>query len=143
MTWDNQNGGSGSGGPRNLWPPRHGGGNTPPDLEDLLRRAQARLHRLMPGGLPAGARFGTIGLVIAAVWLLSGTYIVSPDEQGVVLRFGKFVARTAPGINYHLPWPIEVAYTPKVTRENQINVGYRTAGEAGNTNSAQDIAAEA
>ena len=35
----------------------------------------------------------------------------APYEQGVVLRFGAFVARTAPGINYHLPWPIETAYT--------------------------------
>ncbi len=41
------------------------------------------------------------------VWLLSGIYSVGADEQGVVLRFGQFVARTGPGINYHLPWPIE------------------------------------
>ncbi len=51
------------------------------------------------------------------------------DEQGVVLRFGKFVARTGPGINYHLPWPIETVQTPKVTRENQIDIGYRQTDE--------------
>ena len=51
------------------------------------------------------------------------------DEQGVVLRFGQFVARTGPGINYHLPWPIETVMTPKVTRENQIDIGYRQTDE--------------
>jgi membrane protease subunit HflK len=49
---------------------------------------------------------------------------VNPDEQGVVLRFGAFNRVTTPGINYHLPWPIESVETPQVTRENQLNVGY-------------------
>jgi membrane protease subunit HflK len=45
------------------------------------------------------------------------------------LRFGQYVARTSPGINYHLPWPIETAYTPSVTQSNQITIGYRINGE--------------
>jgi membrane protease subunit HflK len=59
------------------------------------------------------------------VWLASGIYVVQPDEQGVVQRFGAFVKRTSPGINYHLPWPIESVQTPQVTREQQLNIGYR------------------
>ena len=44
---------------------------------------------------------------MVAVWLASGFYRVEPDEQGVVLRFGAFDRTTLPGLNYHLPWPIE------------------------------------
>ena len=147
MPWTQNNGGS-SGEPGGPWgkPPSGGpkgpGGNgsgggprsTPPgqmpDLEELMRRLRAGWRRLMPGrgdgfGAPA---FALAGLVLVVLWLLSGIYSVGADEQGVVLRFGKFVARTAPGINYHLPWPIETVETPKVTVEHQINIG---AGETG------------
>ncbi len=48
-----------------------------------------------------------------------------------MLRFGAFVGRTTPGINYHLPWPIESVQTPKVTRENQLNIGYRLGSAEG------------
>ena len=65
--------------------------------------------------------------IVFAFWLASGVYIVNPDEQGVVLRFGAVTGTAAPGINYHLPWPIESVLTPKVTREYQINIGYRLA----------------
>jgi membrane protease subunit HflK len=64
------------------------------------------------------------GLIVLVIWLLSGVYVVNPDEQGVVLRFGAFNRVTTPGINYHLPWPVESVETPQVTRENQLNVGY-------------------
>jgi membrane protease subunit HflK len=61
------------------------------------------------------------------MWLLSGIFFVQPHEQGVVLRFGALARITSPGISYHLPWPIESILTPSVTRENQINVGYRVS----------------
>lgn len=147
MPWTQQNGGSSgdSGGP---WgrPPSGGPGDAgnpgggqgprstppggPPDLEDLLRRVRQAWQRLSSkrdGGLN-GPMLALAGLVIVVLWLLSGIYSVGADEQGVVLRFGKFVARTAPGINYHLPWPIETVETPKVTVEHQINIG---SGENG------------
>ena len=145
MPWNNQTGGNGPGtpGPRGPWGRGpSGGGVRPPDLEDLLRRIQDRLRRLMPsGGLTAGG-LAIAALAILAVWLMSGIYLVGPDEQGIVLRFGAFHARTAPGINYHLPWPAETAYTPKVTRENQINIGYRVTGDANSEDSSDDIAQE-
>jgi membrane protease subunit HflK len=80
-------------------------------------------------------------LGVIAVWLLSGIYFVTAREQGVVLRFGKYVARTPPGINYHLPWPIETVETPEVTTVNQITIGYRTGAEA-NDESEADAARE-
>ena len=129
MPWTNQSGGSGpGGGGRGPWgrpPGGGGGGGQPPDLEELLRRAQERWRAMVPRGGFTGGGLALIGLGIVVVWLLSGVYSVGADEQGVVLRFGQFVARTGPGINYHLPWPIESVLTPKVTRENQIDIGYR------------------
>ena len=68
-------------------------------------------------------------LVAIALWLASGFYRVLPDEQGVVTRFGAYVATTLPGLNYHLPYPIEDVLTPKVTRVNRAEVGFRTAGD--------------
>lgn len=132
MPWKNQGGGGGpwgggSGGGRGQGPWSRG--PQPPDLEELLRRGQDRFRRVFPGG--TGGLRGVLLLVAIAilVWLASGFYRVQPDEQGVVLRFGKWV-RTTPvgsGLNWHLPYPIETALTPKVTTVNRVDVGFRTA----------------
>jgi membrane protease subunit HflK len=95
----------------------------------MLRRSQERLKRLLPSNF-GGPGFGTgglaiVALAIVAVWLMSGIYVVSASEQGVVLRFGAFTARTAPGINYHLPWPIETVHIVDVTHPRQITIGDR------------------
>jgi membrane protease subunit HflK len=132
MSWKNQSGGPWGGGPRGPWgsgqqPGSGRGGNQPPDLEDLIRRGQDRLKSVLPG---SGGGFGGRGWVIVffaaiVVWLLSGFYRVNTDEQGIVLRFGRFVQTTQPGLNYHLPYPIETALTPRVTFENKIDIGFR------------------
>src|ERR1700750_172761 len=135
MPWTNQPGGGSNGNGRGPWgrgPTGSGGGNSPPDLEELLRRSQDRLRRLMPGPGFTSSSLIIVALILAVVWLATGIYVVGAHEQGVVLRFGKYVARTSPGINYHLPWPIEVAYTPSVTQSNQITIGYRLTGEGDN-----------
>jgi membrane protease subunit HflK len=129
MSWKNQGGGpwgsGGGGGPRGPWGSGpQSGGPTPPDLEDLIRRSQDRLRGVLPGGI--GGRGGILlGVALIAVWMLSGFYRVNTDEQGVELRFGKFSQLTQPGLNYHLPYPIETALTPKVTRVNRIDIGLR------------------
>ena len=58
-----------------------------------------------------------------ALWGFSGFFRVEPDELGVVLRFGKFVREVQPGLNYHLPYPIETALTPQALRVNKIDIG--------------------
>ena len=67
-----------------------------------------------------------IGLVL---WLLTGTYIVGPDEVGVVQTFGKHTRITQSGLNYHLPYPIETVQTPKVTEVKRVEIGFRTMGK--------------
>jgi membrane protease subunit HflK len=75
-----------------------------------------------------------LGLVILGfIWLASGLYRVLPDEQGVVLRFGKYVTTTQPGLNYHIPYPVESVLTPKVTKVNRMDVGFRSETDSGFT----------
>jgi membrane protease subunit HflK len=131
MPWSNQTGGGRpGGGNRGPWGNGPVGGGPRPDLEELLKRGQDRLRRALPRNF-RGSGVAVGALIAVAVWLASGIYVVDPEEQGVVLRFGAFVGRTTPGINYHLPWPIEAVETPKVTRENQLNIGYRMGSAEG------------
>jgi membrane protease subunit HflK len=148
MPWSNQGGGWQGGGGQGPWGGRPGGsgGQQPPDLEELLRRSQEKVKRLFPGG---GGGFGAsrrglvlIPLIVLAIWLASGFYRVQPDEQGVVLRFGKWETTTQPGLNWHFPSPIETVFTPKVTRVNRVEVGFRGVSELGRGASSRDVANE-
>jgi membrane protease subunit HflK len=126
MPWSNQGGGpwgSGSKGPWGSGP--QSSGPTPPDLEELLRRSQDKLKTVLPGGNLGAKGFALIALAALAIWGFSGFFRVEPDELGVVLRFGKYVRDGKPGLNYHLPYPVESVLTPKVTRVNRIDVGMR------------------
>jgi len=64
--------------------------------------------------------------ILLVLWLLSGIYIVRPDEQGVVRRFGKAVRITEPGPHYRLPRPIEMVDKVKVKQVRRIEIGFRT-----------------
>jgi membrane protease subunit HflK len=137
--------GGGNGGPRGPWgggrggggggdddgrpPPfgSRGSGSRPPDFEEMLRRGQDRFRQLLPGGRGSGTIIGLAIAAVIALWLASGFYRVQPDEVGVVLRFGAYNRMTQPGLNYHLPSPIESALTPSVTRQNRMEIGYRSS----------------
>ena len=119
-------------------PPGGGGGNggfrrgpTPPDIDEVIKKIQSLLNRFLGGG-KGGAKPIIIGLlIIVTLWGLSGLYRVLPDEQGVVFRFGKFVNTTQPGLNYHFPYPIESVITPKVTKVNRMDIGFRSERDSG------------
>ncbi len=120
-------------------PPGSGGGGnggfrrgpTPPNIDEVISKLQSIINRFLGGG-KGGAKPIIIGLIILLiVWTLSGLYRVLPDEQGVVLRFGKFVKTTQPGLNYHLPFPIENVLTPKVTKVNRMDIGFRSERDSG------------
>ena len=116
-------GGSGNGGFRK--------GPTPPNIDEVISKLQSIINRFLGGG-KGGAKPIIVGLLILLiVWTLSGLYRVLPDEQGVVLRFGKFVKTTQPGLNYHLPFPIENVLTPKVTKVNRMDIGFRSERDSG------------
>jgi membrane protease subunit HflK len=124
MPWKNQGGGPWGPGPKGPWGSGpQPVGPRPPDLEDLLRRGQDRLQQLLPGGYFSGAGITVIVLFIVAVWLASGFFRVQSEELGVVLRFGKHVRTVQPGLNYHLPYPIETVLLPKALRVSTISIG--------------------
>ena len=109
-----------------------GKGPTPPDIDALIKDIQSKINRFLPGGSSSGGKpIGLILIIIAFVWLASGLYRVGPDEQGVVLRFGKFIKTTQPGLHYHIPLPIETVQTPKVTKVNRIDIGFRSERDSG------------
>jgi membrane protease subunit HflK len=81
--------------------------------------------------LGGGTAIAIAVAVIVVLWLASGFYRVQPDEVGVVLRFGAYDRMTQPGLNYHLPVPIESALTPSVTRVNRTEIGYRSGEFSG------------
>jgi len=120
------------------WGTPPGGGNgsgkgpTPPDIDAIIRDIQSKINKFLPGGSSSGGKpIGLILIIIAFVWLASGLYRVGPDEQGVVLRFGKFVKTTQPGLHYHIPLPVETVETPKVTKVNRIDIGFRSERDSG------------
>src|SRR6185503_5010922 len=118
------------------------GGRTPPDLEDMLRRSQASLRRFLPGGNLGGKGFALLAVAAVALWGFSGFFRVEPDELGVVMRFGKEVREVQPGLNYHLPYPIETALTPKALRVRKIDVGMRIVDDLRRGTTVRDVPEE-
>ncbi len=131
MAW-NQPGGNG----KDPWGNR--GSQGPPDLDEVLKKLQSKLGRMfgggrrggMPGGggfsFGAGGAIGVGGILIAAVllWALSGIYIIDPQEQGVVLRFGKLVRTVDPGPHWR-PRFIEDVIKVNVTGVRNQDIGFR------------------
>jgi membrane protease subunit HflK len=129
LAWNKQTGGwKGNGGPWGQGPRTPGGGSTPPDLEELLRRSQDRLRRVLPGGGGRGLSplmVTAIGALVVAfvVWNFF-TFNVAADELGVVLRFGQYDRQVGPGLHPRLPYPIESVYTPTVLARHQVTIGF-------------------
>jgi modulator of FtsH protease HflK len=119
------------GGPWGTPPPGPPGSGRGPDLDDLIRQAQTSLRRILPAGSGGGRGLAALGGLLLLVWFASGIYNVQPDEEGVVLRFGAYNRRATPGLNYHWPWPIETALTPRVTTQNLLSIGFRPRDQGG------------
>src|SRR5215510_3184501 len=118
-----------------------GGGNQgPPDLDELWRNFNRRLSELFgrrrggggaepPSGGPTAGQFGggaiLLALLVLAVWLASGFYIVDAASRGVVLTFGRYAEETRPGLRWRLPWPIQRHELVNLAQVRTLEVGYR------------------
>jgi membrane protease subunit HflK len=73
-------------------------------------------------------KFVKIGLlvVIAVIFLYGSIYQISPDEMGVIQRFGKFVRTTDPGLHFKLPFGIEALTKVPVQQQLKQEFGFRT-----------------
>jgi membrane protease subunit HflK len=118
MAWNQPGGGQ-----NNPWGRRPGGG---PDLDARVKDWQRKLESLFRGGggggdgdgAPGGGSLvGSVALLLALVWLLSGFFTVEAAERGVIQRFGKLVSVKPEGWGWHWPWPIE-----SVTKVNVQNI---------------------
>jgi len=119
------------------WGNKKNGG--PPDLEEMLRKLNRKIAALLGGkgggepsggggsGAPSGigGGLGLIGLIVALVWIGSGSYIVDASQRGVVLRFGKYTETTQPGWHWHLPFPVESVEIVNLGQVRTVEVGYR------------------
>ncbi len=106
-----------------------GGGKRPPppanDFDEMFRRGQDKFKGMFNndgGQTDQGKVLAIAFFAIVVLWLASGFYRVGADEQGIVLRFGKYVDSTGPGLHYHLPAPIETAFTPSVTTISKVEI---------------------
>lgn len=111
-----------------------GGGREPPDLEEILRRSQEKLRRVMPGdgGGPDFGKFGAVGVAFLALlafagWMLTGFYTVRPNEVGIERVFGRFLSITPPGLNWNWPYPVGRIDKPTIGVQT-IEIGLRTEG---------------
>ncbi len=113
----------GNGGHDGPW----GGSRPPADIEDLIRRWQARIKRALPGGGPSGMIFVA---VLAVVGLLAWTayYTVPSDSVAVVQRFGKYLKDVPAGLHFKLPLGIDTATIVPVKRQLKQEFGFSTPG---------------
>lgn len=88
---------------------------------------EIKIPKLKPNS--AGPIIWVIIVIIVLIWLFGGGpfYTIGPDEEGVVLRFGKYSRSESPGFHFKWPAPIESVYKPKVTEVKRIELGFRTA----------------
>lgn len=163
MPWDEKGNGSKDNGPWGQTPqgseprPQRPEQSPNPDIEKIIRTSQEKFRKLFTeskngknggngkGGNNANEEHNFIIGLIAAVgilfWLLSGIYTVNTKEAGVVLRFGKYVRTSTPGLNYHLPTPIETVIKISVTDRYRTEIGSRTE-KSKNTRSKDSRASE-
>ena len=143
MPWSNQGGGPWGAGPKGPWGTGpQSSGPTPPDFEEFLRRSQDKLRSVLPGGNLGGKGLFVIALLAVALWGFSGFFVVQPDEVGVVLRFGKYDRLVQPGLNYHLPYPVESALTPQALHTNRMDIGMRLVEDPRRGTTMRDVPEE-
>lgn len=120
-------------GGRNPWGMQQGGGSEPPpDLDDMLRRAQDNLRQVFPGGVGGGGAVTLALAALAGLWLASGFYIVLPGQSGVIQRFGAWHRTQAEeGLGYRIPWPVDTITKVNTTEMRRMEIGFSDVSGTG------------
>jgi membrane protease subunit HflK len=90
------------------------------DIDDVIDIGRAR----MPPGAPRLLRIALLALV-AVIAVGSMLYQVQLEEVGIVLRFGRYVRTTDPGLRFKLPF-VETVLKVPVQRQLKLEFGFRT-----------------
>ncbi|MHB8283682.1 MAG: FtsH protease activity modulator HflK [Caulobacteraceae bacterium] len=115
-----------------------------PNIDELTRQLRERFGHLFASakghGLRREAVLGLVGVAVIG-WGLSGLYVVQPEEQAVVTRFGQFVGETSPGLNYHLPAPIEAVEKVSTASVRSLDIGAASGSDTTQQPAATDASA--
>jgi modulator of FtsH protease HflK len=112
----------------------------PPDLDEVLRDISQKINNLFgkkDSGNGGGNNRASDGkgfdvpiipilVLIAAIWMATGFYIVKEGSVGVEQRFGKFTHVTKAGANWHFPYPIEDVEVVNMELVRKLEVGYQS-----------------
>jgi membrane protease subunit HflK len=102
-------------------PPRGTGGQQQPDLGKVVSELKSKI----PNFKKAKGLWVVVLIVVALIAGSSSYYTVGPEETGVVLRFGKYVRESGPGLHFKLPLGIESATMVKTGRVFKEEFGFR------------------
>lgn len=134
--WGRPSGSGGGGG---------GQGPSPKDIEDMLRRQQQRFKGMIPGGFGGPKLIALAVVLVIVIWAAAdsfGFYRVQPNQQGIELVLGKYDGLPKePGLQWNWPAPIGEVFRPDVTRENRIEVGFRSGADS-RSGSGRDVPEE-
>ncbi len=140
--WGSGRGNGNGGGPRGPWG-GSGGGDQPPDMDEMLRRAQENLQRMMPGGFGGGKFVALVLLGLVSLWLVSGLFTIEPGEHGVIQRFGAWErTQVTEGLSYHMPWPVETLSKVNVSEVRRMEIGFIERSSRTGIGQLQDIPEE-
>jgi len=116
------------------------GGGEPPDLDEMLKKAQDNFRSVMPGNFGGAPLIGLLIIGVLALWLASGFYVVNPGEHAVIQRFGAWSRTQAePGLGYHFPSPVETAEIVNVEEIRKMNIGFLESFSRNGTSARRDI----
>ena len=108
-----------------VWDPKDPWSKKGDDLDQAFKQAQGQLRNLLPTG-----GFRNLLLVAFTVFLIwQSAFIVAPDEEGVVKRFGIPVRVVDPGPHMKIPI-VESVLQPKVAKLHRVEIGFRTDRQA-------------
>lgn len=125
------------------WAQRNNEG--PPDLDEVFRDLSQKINNLFGknggGNNPPPANKAPIDLpivpiilLVAAIWMATGFYIVDQGSLGVKQRFGEYVdPPTEPGPRWHWPFPIETVTVVNMEQVRRLEVGYRSGTNGAKT----------
>ena len=111
-----------------VWDPKDPWSRKSDPLEDALKQAQSQFKNILPSfnSLMPSSGFRNIALAALLIFVAwNSAFIVAPDEEGVVKRFGVPVRTVGPGPHGKIPF-VETVLQPKVQKLHRIEVGFRT-----------------
>ncbi len=119
------------------------GGSDDADIDEMLRKAQENFKGFVPDKFQGAPIIGLGIIVLAALWLASGFYVVNPGENAVIQRFGEWKRTQAePGLGYAFPSPIETKTILNVQEIKKMNIGFIEGFSRSGATARRDVAEE-